>query len=159
MTRFTSFFIANETNSYAPPALSYKAFLVYGAFLLAARFLLPGPPAAAGADVESLQLMSLINRERAARNLNTLYTSQKLLVAAGQKSDDMIARDYFAHVDPDGDYVWGRIVAAGYAPYKILGENLAVNFNTSEGMVKAWLQSPKHRENLLNPEYADQGLD
>ena len=67
-------------------------------------------------------------------------------------------RDYFAHVDPDGNYVWPKIIAAGYSPYKILGENLAIDFSTAEGMVKAWIDSPSHRDNLLHSDFVDQGL-
>src|SRR3989344_3829805 len=157
MGKIANFFIASETNNYRPPVLSAKAFLWYGLALLLLRVLL-GVTVVSGSGVDSQTLMDLINEERQARNVNPLFIDQGLRVAAAEKSADMIERDYFAHVDPDGNYVWGRIVAAGYAPYKMLGENLAVNFATNEGMIAAWLQSPKHRDNLLNPEFVDQGL-
>ncbi len=111
-----------------------------------------------GAAVDSNTLMNLINQERTNRNLVSLFTHKALLGAATQKSQDMIDRDYFAHVDPDGNYVWPKIVASGYSPYRILGENLAVDFSTSEGIIQAWLDSPTHRANLLHPEFVDQGL-
>lgn len=152
-----NFFLATPDNNYHPPVLSYKAFVLYGLLLILIRILLGALPSQ-GAAVESQTLMKLINLERGQRNLTTLLTDDRLIQAATEKSQDMIDRDYFAHIDPDGNYVWPRIEKAGYRPYRILGENLAVDFSTSEGMVKAWIDSPTHRANLLHPEFADQGL-
>lgn len=137
--------------------LSYKAFLIYALVLFLLRLFLGALPTRSAA-VDSNAIMALINNERVSRNLPALFANQSLLRAATQKTQDMIDRDYFAHVDPDGNYVWTRIVAAGYTPYKILGENLAVDFATSEGMVKAWIDSPTHRANLLHTDFVDQGL-
>lgn len=158
MNKLANFFIASQENNFRPPVLSYKAFIIYGLILLLLRIWLGTLPAQ-GAAVESNALMGLINSERTSRNLPGLITHSSLVKAAGEKARDMIDRDYFEHVDPDGNYVWGRIVSAGYRPYKILGENLAVDFATSEGMVKAWLSSPTHRANLLHTDFADQGLE
>ncbi len=157
MSRIANFFIASEENNYCPPVLSFKAFLIYSLTLLLLRILLGTLPASS-AGVESETLMTLINQERISRNLATLTTSLPLLDAAREKSQDMIDRDYFAHIDPDGNYVWARIIKHGYTPYRILGENLALDFATSEGMVKAWIDSPTHRANLLHPDFIDQGL-
>jgi len=157
MNPISNFFIAHESNNYRPGALSYKALFIYALLLLLLRLLLASLPAQSAA-VESQTLMDLINAERSNRNLTTLTTHQSLVFAASQKSQDMIERDYFAHIDPDGNYIWGRITAAGYGAYKILGENLAVDFLTSEGMVKAWIDSPTHRDNLLHRDFLEQGL-
>ncbi|MDP3740830.1 MAG: CAP domain-containing protein [bacterium] len=157
MSKFVNFFIATPENDFRPPILTYKAFLIYGLLILLLRLWL-GTLNTQGAAVESDRLMELINKERGQRNLGELVINAKLISAAGLKSQDMIDRDYFAHVDPDGNYVWYRIENAGYKPYKILGENLAIDFNTSEGMVKAWIDSPSHRTNLLHEDFRDQGL-
>jgi hypothetical protein len=69
----------------------------------------------------------------------------------------MQARHYFAHVDPDGNYIWDKIVAAGYSPYTQLGENLAIEFYDTESLVAAWMNSPTHRANILQPGFKDQG--
>lgn len=157
MSRFTSFFIASEENGYRPPVLSYRAFLAYALILILLRLVLGILPAQSAA-VESAALMNLINQERQRRNFGALLEHPNLLSAASTKAQDMIDRDYFAHVDPDGNYVWPAIIKAGYFPYKILGENLAIDFATAEGMVKAWIDSPTHRANLLHPEFIHQGL-
>lgn len=156
--RIAKFLIPSEQNDFHPPALRHQFVIGLGVFLFLLRVFLGSVPAAKSAAVESSTLMNLINSERQRRNLTTLITHSSLVTAAAGKSQDMIDRDYFAHEDPDGNYVWGRIVAAGYTPYSVLGENLAVDFSTSEGMVKAWIDSPSHRANLLHPDFVHQGL-
>ncbi|MDZ4243836.1 MAG: CAP domain-containing protein [Candidatus Doudnabacteria bacterium] len=157
MNKIANFFIASEENGYRPRVLSYWAFIIYGLILLALRLFLGILPADSSA-VESQTLMALVNEERNNRNIPQLITHSSLMVAAAQKSRDMIDRDFFNHVNPDGNYIWGNIINAGYYPYKILGENLALDFATAEGMIKAWLDSPTHRENLLRLEFINQGM-
>src|SRR3989344_9404334 len=157
MSILAKYLIASETNNFRPPVLSYKAFILYGILMLILRIFL-GVFAVQSAAVDSGTIMNLINEERKLRNLTVLITHNSLVEAAQLKSQDMIERDYFAHIDPDGNYVWGKITDAGYGPYKILGENLALDFSTSEGMVKAWLDSPSHRANLLHVDFVNQGL-
>ena len=33
------------------------------------------------------------------------------------------------------------------------GENLAKNFKSTTNLINGWMNSPGHRDNLLNPEY------
>ena len=110
------------------------------------------------ASIDSESLMKKINAERTNRNIPTLLTSPKLSHASANKTSDMFARGYFDHVDPDGNYVWRLIEAAGYKPYRLLGENLAIDFSTEDGIIRAWIDSPTHRDNMLRAEFADQGL-
>ncbi|HLC44898.1 MAG TPA: CAP domain-containing protein [Patescibacteria group bacterium] len=117
-----------------------------------------GATQAHAANIDSISLTARINAERERRTIPQLTTSQKLIAAADAKTKDMFARSYFDHIDPDGHYVWPRIEAAGYRPYKALGENLAIDFSTEEGIVAAWINSPSHRDNLLREQFKDQGL-
>ncbi len=133
------------------------ALLIVIFFTGLSRIILGVLPATA-ADIDSASLMAKINQERGNRNIPALIISPKLSVAAGAKTTDMLSRGYFDHVDPDGKFVWFRIEAAGYKPYKTLGENLAIDFSTENGIVNAWINSPSHRDNLLNSGFEDQGL-
>ena len=108
--------------------------------------------------IDPANVMNLINNERTQRQLPALAANSKLNAAATAKSRDMLNRDYFAHVDPDGKYVWPRIEAAGYSPYSTLGENLAMDFASAETTVTAWMNSPTHRANILNQKFKEQGL-
>lgn len=123
------------------------------------RFALNLSGKALAASIDSASLMEKINQERVNRNIPALLTSPRLSVASAAKTDDMFTRGYFDHVDPDGHYVWPTIEAAGYKPYRLLGENLAIDFSTEDGIIRAWIDSPTHRDNMLRAEFADQGLN
>lgn len=83
--------------------------------------------------------------------------SNDLLSAAAQlKANDMAAKGYFAHVSPDGKTPWYWIDKVGYS-YDYAGENLAVNFIDSADVSNAWMASPTHRANILNPVFKEVG--
>ena len=109
-------------------------------------------------DLTTSNITSAINNERTQRNIPSLNYNDKLAAAAQSKATDMVVRKYFAHVDPDGHYIWDKIVADGYTPYTILGENLAIDFPDTAGLVAAWMDSPEHRQNILNASFVDQGM-
>lgn len=122
-------------------------------------FTLSHPPAPLEAsDLTIANILNGINNERSLRNITTLNTDYRLSKAAQEKSDDMQARHYFSHTDPEGNYIWPKIVAAGYNPYSMLGENLAIEFYNTESLIAAWMNSPTHRANVLNGGFKDQGM-
>jgi hypothetical protein len=69
----------------------------------------------------------------------------------------MFAEQYWAHVSPSGIQPWKWFGDVGYN-YSFAGENLAKNYPTSQATVDAWMNSPTHRENILNKEYTDVGF-
>jgi len=101
-------------------------------------------------------VLNLINNERTERGINPLRLDSDLDQAALNKSKDMLHRNYFEHF-AFGLKPWDFISLAGYN-YLYAGENLAMKFETSEGMVNAWMNSPKHRDNILSPEFEDIGI-
>jgi uncharacterized protein YkwD len=107
-------------------------------------------------SINTDNVLDLINQERASRGISKLVLNNDLNNAAALKSKDMINRDYFEHF-AFGSTPWDFIKNAGYN-YLYAGENLAMDFNTSEGMVRAWMNSPAHRENILNPDFRDVGV-
>jgi len=109
-------------------------------------------------DLTIENILVAINQERSIRNLTTLKTDLRLSIAAQYKSNDMQNRHYFSHTDPEGNYIWNKIVESGYSPYLQLGENLAIEFNNTESLVSAWMNSPTHRANVLHDAFNDQGM-
>lgn len=101
-------------------------------------------------------VVNLINQERKLNGLSALSVDPELNRASQMKSKDMLRRNYFEHY-AFGTTPWDFIRNSGY-DYIYAGENLAMNFNTSEGMVQAWMNSPIHRDNILNPDYSDTGI-
>lgn len=140
-----------------PHRSKYSVLLLTALVLLTTRLGL-GAIFSSASDITVGSIIGQVNKERSDRNIPTLITNSKLSAAAASKSSDMIARKYFSHVDPDGNYIWDKIVAFGYTPYTILGENLAVDFSDVEGLMSAWINSPTHRANILNANFKDQGV-
>lgn len=102
-------------------------------------------------------LVDLTNEDRTQDALGTLTINETLVKAAQAKADDMAEKGYFAHTTPDGKEPWDFMREAGYS-FTYAGENLAVNFGDSEDVVKAWMDSPTHRANILNGKFTEIGI-
>lgn len=107
-------------------------------------------------EIDPVNITILVNRERIKNGLAPLKTNYELTSAAEAKSNDMIQRHYFDHYAL-GLTPWVFIKNANYN-YQYAGENLAMDFNTSEGTVNAWMNSSSHRANILNPKYEEIGV-
>lgn len=118
----------------------------------------------ATASVQSVQSQShdqyaylyLINQERTRNSLDELTLNNKLNTSAQLKANDMKEFDYWAHDNPNGTEPWHFFRLAGYE-YELAGENLAKCWSTPENTVKAWMDSPTHRDNILG-DYTETGL-
>jgi len=111
---------------------------------------------ALASEITPENIIDQVNKERVTRDLAPLETNEQLENAAYNKSIDMITRNYFEHY-AHGLTPWSFIIAQGY-DYTVAGENLAMGFDSSEGVVNAWMNSPAHRANILNPEFEEIGV-
>lgn len=108
-------------------------------------------------DITSPQLLYLTNIKRQENGSPPLSLNDKLSLAATNKAKDMFAHDYWAHNSPIGLTPWVFIKDSGYT-YVYAGENLARGFETTDEVIKAWMASPDHRENMLSKNYSDVGF-
>lgn len=97
------------------------------------------------------------NNVRLGQGLAVVQYDTTLAAAAQKKADDMAAKSYFAHESPDGKTPWYWLDQMQY-PYVYAGENLAIHFNESSDVVRAWTASPLHYANLVKPEYTHMGI-
>lgn len=98
------------------------------------------------------------NIQRKKYGLPLLKENQKLDSSSEVKVDDMFVHQYFAHKSPQGLSVGDLTKKEGYDFIEV-GENLALgNFKDDEDLVNAWMNSPGHRANILNPKYQDIGV-
>jgi hypothetical protein len=156
-------FLPTKSNNYQPLLLRPLALSI----LIAVLLLIPAAYNATAAhkfqvlgyatDISAGNLYSLTNQERAAAGLGALALNAQLTSAAQAKAADMFAKNYWAHVSPDGTQPWTFISNAGYS-YSYAGENLAKDFSTSSGVMAGWMASPGHRANILNTNYLDVGF-
>ncbi len=103
------------------------------------------------------EIIRLTNLERQQSGLLPLTVNSKLTAAAQAKATNMFALNYWAHVSPTGIQPWFFISQSGYA-YRYAGENLARDFSDPQSVVQAWMNSPSHKDNLLNSRYTDIGV-
>lgn len=108
------------------------------------------------ADITKMSLENLVNQTRQSFGLQPLTKNIKLDQAAESKAKNMVANNYFAHTSPTGVSPWHWFSQAGYN-YKYAGENLAIGFFDSQEVYNAWLNSPEHRANIINPNYKEIG--
>lgn len=108
-------------------------------------------------SVAPTTLLSETNIQRGANGQSALTLNSKLASAAQAKANDMIAKDYWSHVAPDGTQPWQFISNAGYV-YQSAGENLAYGFDSSAAAVAGWMNSPGHKANILNINYTEVGF-
>ncbi|MGA3291863.1 MAG: CAP domain-containing protein [Candidatus Microgenomates bacterium] len=109
------------------------------------------------ANISPSEVISLTNQERVENGLAPLNANSTLSQAAVAKGNDMLAKGYWAHFAPDGTSPWSFFLKFGYK-YEYAGENLARDFPDAASAVTAWMNSPSHRENILNPNYQDIGI-
>jgi uncharacterized protein YkwD len=100
----------------------------------------------------------LVNTARRSAGLRTLSANPKLRRAAQLKGQRIEACGTFSHT-PCGAPFTAAFRAAGWRGS--MGENIAFGQaaqGTPRAILTAWLQSPGHRANLLNPSFRLQGL-
>ncbi len=102
------------------------------------------------------ELLRLVNVERRERGLVELTWSDQLAEVGRAHSRDMWTRQFFAHVNPDGQTPFDRLDAAGIQ-YRAAGENLALAPTTPVAH-QGLMDSPGHRANILSPDYRRLGI-
>lgn len=109
------------------------------------------------ANIDVNELIALSNSERISRGLDPLVLDCRLIAAAKKKGEDMFDKDYWAHYGPNGETPWQFILASGYE-YLSAGENLAKDFTSAAPIHSAWMDSPSHRSNIINPSFTNIGI-
>ncbi|MGI5826554.1 MAG: CAP domain-containing protein [Patescibacteria group bacterium] len=123
------------------------------------NFFLITKPAVLGysSNISPEKIIELTNAERQKQGLPLLRENALLSEAARQKAADMFAFNYWAHVSPSGRTPWTFFTDVGYK-YQYAGENLARDFRDPDSVVRAWMNSPSHKENIVNGKYQEIGI-
>jgi|GEM_PF-2968121 len=122
--------------------------------MLITVFLLP--KIASASSITPEKLIDLTNQEREKMGLNDLVASPLLAHAAQAKAEAILKSEDFSHTLA-GRTFSSWIKETGYQ-YSFVGENLAMDFETSEGIMGAWMDSPLHKKNILNSRYKEIGI-
>jgi uncharacterized protein YkwD/uncharacterized membrane protein required for colicin V production len=102
------------------------------------------------------RMLVMVNEDRTSRGLRPLMMDAKLRNVAREHSRDMFERGYFSHVTPDGVDPFKRMHGAGIR-FFTAGENLAMAPTVTIAH-RGLMNSPGHRENILNPAFKRVGI-
>jgi len=159
----THLFIPHETNNQKAKILHSGSLGIFAVFLIAFQLVLNIVPDVLprvlgyAANISPSEVIRLTNEQRAANGLSPVTENPVLDSAALAKGNDMLAKGYWAHFAPDGTSPWSFFVNFGYK-YRYAGENLARDFGDAGSAVSAWMNSPSHKENILNSNYKEIGI-
>jgi uncharacterized YkwD family protein/spore coat assembly protein SafA len=103
------------------------------------------------------EVIRLVNDVRKANGLKPLLQDWQLSRVARYKSQDMRDLGYFSHTSPTYGSPFNMMKSFGIS-YKTAGENIAKGYATPKAVVDAWMNSPGHRANILNPSYTHIGV-
>ncbi|WP_025704428.1 CAP domain-containing protein, partial [Paenibacillus graminis] len=124
---------------------------------------IPAAPAvsdATGTAAFTQQIVTLVNKERAAAGLSPVSALASLNKVAAAKATDMRANNYFSHTSPTYGSPFDMMSAFGVT-YQYAGENIAMGQRTPQEVMTAWMNSAGHRANILsaNFNYIGVGFD
>ena len=157
------FLIPNEENEYRPRVFGLESTVLILSgilfleliFFVQTFFVLPNSKFLS--TILPTVVTDITNQYRTENNLRPLAMSGVLTQAARLKAIDMATRGYFSHMSPGDIQPWYWFDQAGY-DFIYAGENLAVNFSDSEDVVAAWMNSEKHKENILSGDFSEVGI-
>ncbi|MGB9706561.1 MAG: CAP domain-containing protein [Microgenomates group bacterium] len=156
-------FIPRATNNHKARILHPASLSVIVALFLTGQFFLNFftlvSPSVLGyaSNITPEKVIELTNQKRAEQGLEPLTVNDLLNEVAKRKASDMFAFNYWAHTSPSGRDPWSFFKEVGYK-YIYAGENLARDFMDSQGVVEAWMNSPTHKDNIVNPNYKEIGV-
>lgn len=160
--RLYNFFIPHRGNDHRPSMLEEEAvvgslivIMVLVAVSVFSSLAVMRP--AFIAAVYPSALVDMANDIRAERDIQTLSANEKLKEAAALKAEHMLENDYFAHYAPSGKTPWYWLREADYS-FLYAGENLAMNFEESQAVNRAWMDSPAHRDNIVSNQFTEVGI-
>lgn len=163
MLQLRDHFIPHAGNDYQPHLLQ-KTAMTLMLFMVLLSFALANLQAVLWLNIDwmvSTILPAVIvaetNDERADEDVGALRRSAVLDQAAQLKAEDMAKKGYFSHYSPEGVSPWHWFRVADYS-FVHAGENLAVHFKDSREVVRAWMDSPTHRANIVNGKFTEIGI-
>lgn len=156
-------FLPLEKNNHRAALLRTNTLLILIAFYLfnhsLIKFISVAKPGILGysSEITVQKVIDQTNKKRQELGLTPLKYNSLLSQSATKKAQDMFTNNYWAHTSPTGTTPWDFIKSIGYK-YSAAGENLARDFYDTDSLIKAWMNSPTHRDNIVNSKYQEIGI-
>lgn len=106
----------------------------------------------------SLEVIRLVNEERAKEGLNPVVPDPVLMSAAQIRTVEI--GELFSHTRPNGQSCMTVLTDLGVDPnfYIRHGENIAEGYGSPEAVMNAWMNSAGHRMNILTDAFTFIGV-
>lgn len=101
------------------------------------------------------QVAALVNAERARLGLNALTFDPALSRLAAIRAAETVSQ--FSHTRPDGRQ-WHTVMKDGGYLYRSAGENIAYGYPSAEAVMKGWINSPGHYQNIIGSGFTKIGV-
>jgi uncharacterized YkwD family protein len=98
------------------------------------------------------EVVDLVNQERLQVGLKPLVVHTNLTNMAKNKAIDMFKNNYFSHTSPKYGSPFDMMDLYNIT-YRYAGENIAKGQQSAKEVVKAWMDSPGHKANILNKNF------
>ncbi len=115
----------------------------------------PGTQLPDASDDYALQVVELVNAERAKAGLSPLSLHNGAADAALVRAQEL--KRSFSHTRPDGSNCNTALDQAGIS-YRGYGENIAYGQRSAEEVMQGWMNSSGHRANILNRSFTSIGV-
>lgn len=114
-------------------------------------------PDISGVKALESKVAQLVNQERAKAGLPPLTMNWQVSRVARYKSADMANKGYFSHTSPTYGSPFNMMENFGIR-FSAAGENIAMGQRTPEEVMRAWMNSPGHKANILGRQYTQIGV-
>ncbi|MBQ7493910.1 MAG: hypothetical protein IJT47_05735 [Selenomonadaceae bacterium] len=119
---------------------------------IAAIFILLGASNVYAAESFAVEVLNLVNAERARVGVAPLSLADDLQEATAIRAREIVSE--FSHTRPDGSDCFTVMKNRG----RTCGENIAAGHSSAAETVEQWMNSEFHRENILNPKFRELGV-
>lgn len=114
-------------------------------------------PLLTGMNTIEREVVRLVNVERQKRGLSALKINWEVSRVARYKSVDMRDKNYFSHTSPTYGSPFAMLQSFGVS-FQAAGENIAAGQASAEEVMRGWMNSAGHRQNILSPMYTQIGV-
>jgi uncharacterized protein YkwD len=158
---------AHECQALSDASLSQLGAVRRGAelwIIVAAPFAPPRPQDAGAIRLRVLELVNEARRDGQRCGSRTfapaagLSLEPTLSEVALRHSEDMARLSELSHQGSDGSTPAQRVRAGGFQSRGVVGENVAAGAASADEVVRGWLASPEHCENLMDGRFSQMGV-
>ncbi len=117
----------------------------------------PNNPSLSDDEILIQAALAAANKIRAENRAPELILDEQLAAVAQKHAEDMSARNFFDHSNPEKETPFDRMKKSGVS-FSAGAENIAMGVNNAQEVMAGWLASPGHKVNLLNKAYGRHGI-